>query len=87
MAERPNTGGGFLPNGDLWLSHRIDATRILVRVFGFHPWLKMKVMKDSYVEECHPCCGVPLRVGHAHACREAARRPAPSRGRIETPET
>ncbi len=73
MKERKSAGGGFLPNGDLRVSHHLPGNRILVQVVGFRgpEWFmpRQKVLVDSYVLECHPCCGVPLQIGHAHGCQ------------------
>ncbi len=81
MTDEPLTpaGGRFLPNGDFRAAHHLPGHRILVRVYGFRGpewWMpRRKCLVDSYVLDCHPCCGVPKDIGHAHACRQAATPP------------
>ncbi len=67
MAKMANAGGGFLPNGDLLVGYHRPGYRILVKVTGFRGG--EKVLVDSYVLQCHPCCGVPKEIGHAWGCR------------------
>ncbi len=78
MEERRNAGSRFLPNGDLLVSHHLPGHRILVRIIGFRgpEWFmpRQKVVIDSYVLECHACCGCPIQSeqghqGHAYACK------------------
>ncbi len=74
MSGRPNTGGGFRSNGDLWVSYRLPSGDIMIQVYGFRgpEWYmpRQKCLVDSYVLECHPCCGVPKKNGHAAACQK-----------------
>ncbi len=82
MTEERNAGSRFLPNGDFLAAVHKPGHRILVRVYGFRgpEWYmpRQKVLVDSYVLECHPCCGCPRQPefahgGHAYACRENGR--------------